>query len=310
MHLCVILNAQSGTLQQTNASRVRDELTEAFQQAGHSVRAELTDGAGLSQALRTACAERPDAIVIGGGDGTIRSAGAALVGSGIALGVLPFGTMNLLAHDLGIPMDVADALRVLANAEVTHIDVGDVNGEMFLCKSCIGIVPVLSEVRERYRSRPWYVGVPLTAWYFVRVLFGFRRMGLQVDRGYGREKRRCIALEVNNNSAVSGPFHFPRRRLPNQGKLEVVYVESPSGWGYVWANILGLLGFSRNHVHVEAQVMTSLQVFRRRRRRLWVANDGELVRLKTPLSYTLHPQALAVLVPRGTARRIAAPPPP
>jgi diacylglycerol kinase family enzyme len=86
--------------------------------------------------------EGADCVVVAGGDGSVACAAAALAGSPVSLGLIPCGTMNLLAKDLRIdPADRAQALDVLAHGRTRAIDLGAVNGHVFTCASMLGTRP-------------------------------------------------------------------------------------------------------------------------------------------------------------------------
>jgi diacylglycerol kinase family enzyme len=94
-----------------------------------------------------------DAVVVGGGDGSIRTVASVLVGSDVPLGILPLGTLNRFAKDLRIPLFVDGAVAVIASREKSYVDVGELNGEIFINNSSIGIYPYLVVERERRSSR-------------------------------------------------------------------------------------------------------------------------------------------------------------
>src|SRR5205823_5191048 len=111
----------------------------------------------MDRAIREAVASGADTVVIGGGDGTVRTAAQALAGTRTTLGVLPLGTLNHYARDLGVPTALEDAARALATAEVRAVDVGDLDGSVFVNNSAIGLYPYLVRVRERDERR-WRLG--------------------------------------------------------------------------------------------------------------------------------------------------------
>jgi len=82
-----------------------------------------------------------DAIVIGGGDGSVRSIAQVVAGNDVPLGILPLGTLNHLARDLGIPASMNEAVRLTAAGRTRHTDVGEVNGVIFVNNSSLGVYP-------------------------------------------------------------------------------------------------------------------------------------------------------------------------
>jgi len=98
-----------------------------------------------------------DLVVVVGGDGTINAAAQVLAGTGKILGLIPRGTLNHLSKDLGIPQDLDGAVDALSTGIARDIDIGDVNGHLFLCSSVIGFASRLGGQRERWRGKlhPW-----------------------------------------------------------------------------------------------------------------------------------------------------------
>ena len=89
----------------------------------------------------------------GGGDGTINAVAGALAGRDTALGVLPIGTLNHFARDVGIPLNLEAAVRILFTGQVKKVDVGEVNGRVFVNNSGIGLYPRIVRVREEAQRR-------------------------------------------------------------------------------------------------------------------------------------------------------------
>src|SRR4051794_12579023 len=110
MKLALILNRNAGTLRTLDADQVAEEISAIFRSHGHEIRSEVHAGGEASEAIARICRERScDGIVVGGGDGTVSAAASAAAAGGLALGVLPLGTMNLFARSLGIPLDTRAA---------------------------------------------------------------------------------------------------------------------------------------------------------------------------------------------------------
>ena len=92
-------------------------------------------------------------IVAAGGDGTVSAVAANVAGTGIPLGVLPLGTLNHFARDLGLPFDVEEAVRVLKSGRAIAVDTGEVNGHTFMNNSSIGLYPRLVRYRNQQQHR-------------------------------------------------------------------------------------------------------------------------------------------------------------
>ena len=130
-HVLVLLNARAGTLIDIGATRVTDQIKGALQPRCEHLDIRLLTPRGLRRAIADAAIGSHDTVVIGGGDGSVSAAVAALSGSDKVLGVLPFGTMNLLARDLGMPTDPQAAIAALAHAAPRRIDLAEINGRPF-----------------------------------------------------------------------------------------------------------------------------------------------------------------------------------
>jgi diacylglycerol kinase family enzyme len=146
----LLLNRGSGGNDRgLDAHEVAATVEEIFREAGHEIRSVLTNPGTLDAALRDAVARAPDGVIVAGGDGTVSAAARHLRGSPIALGVLPMGTFNLAARDLGVPLEMEEAARFLANAKPLPIDVLDVDGHSCLCTTIFGFYPQFARTFER-----------------------------------------------------------------------------------------------------------------------------------------------------------------
>src|SRR4029077_18058768 len=135
--IVVIVNARAGTA----TEQIDTELTDLFRAAGRDVEiVVLRDGERPTPAARSASA-RASIVVAAGGDGTVSGVVAGILDSPAALGVLPLGTLNHFARDLGIPFNLPKAVAVVAAGHIGHVDVGQVNDHVFVNNSSIGIYP-------------------------------------------------------------------------------------------------------------------------------------------------------------------------
>ena len=145
MRVHAVINRKAGSALGYSVEQLASEAEAAFLAAGHEIAIDVVEPEDMEAALDKAVASAPDILVAGGGDGTIRSAASRLLGSGIALGILPLGTVNRLAHDLHIPAEPRAASHALASGGYREIDVAEVNGEIFLCNSMLGLPSEVSE---------------------------------------------------------------------------------------------------------------------------------------------------------------------
>lgn len=302
MRVHAILNRKAGTLIGTSPESFAEKLTGAFRNAGHEVTVDIAAPDAIEDRLKEAAGKGYDAILIGGGDGTVNTAARVLMGSGTALGILPLGTMNRLAQDLNMAVDLDSAATQLAVSEPFDMDVAEVNGNIFLCNSFIGLPPVVSERRQSLRGRGmWerlqgYIRLPLD------ISRNVRRLSLLIDDKGQPRRVRALTVVVSNNAYSDAPNLIPKRRALDEGKLGLYISRHRTVWQTAFLLARASLGLWRGDPQLEEQELTRLTI-RSRNEHLRVSNDGELLKLSTPLHYGITPKALTVLIP---AKRPAA----
>lgn len=243
------------------------------------------------QAVRHGCG----LVVAGGGDGTVSSVAAELAGTEAVLGVLPLGTWNHFAKDLHLPLDLPAAIQVLRQGHVTQVDVGDVNGHVFLNNSSLGLYPRLAKLREKHRRR----GLRRASAFFWAAVATFRRypylhVKLVVD-GTPIETETPLIFVGNNIYQMEGLRAGSRHSLTG-GRLCVCVAHRASRTGLLRLGLLALLG----HLHRAGEfqmLCTTDATVETQRRYVRVAMDGEVTWLRSPLHYSIRPQALKVLTP-------------
>lgn len=192
----IYINENAGTVKNLGRTAIEDIISTSNLGINHVYFLPAKD---LFKRLKSA--DKNARILIGGGDGTIRSAAKTLMKSGRGFGILPMGTMNLLAKDLDIPLKLDETLRAYAdNPKKTAIDAGIVNNkEIFLCCAGIGTMPETSKYRERYRDDSEPVLIPRLTAYVLRQMdkAARRKMTLNID---GKKKKlKAAALVISNN---------------------------------------------------------------------------------------------------------------
>lgn len=295
--IAVVLNSSAGSLLGQPVHKAVDLVNRCFGDAGHQVQCITERGRDLPQAIRKAAALDVDVVVVGGGDGTIATAAHLLSGTGKALGVLPLGTMNLLARDLGIPLDLGEAVEALAQGTVDTIDVAEVNGHPFLNNSVIGFYARMVQHREQHRGArgpgKWFA-LLRAAW---QVFVEHPRLVVNVDLGDGHVRRMLTPIfAVTNGVYAEGFGPILRRETLSEGVIGVYVSQHHTRWQLFKLGLEFLLGRWQRDPAVEMHRVTALTVHSRRKR-LRVSNDGEVIVLHTPLQYRLKPGGLKVLRP-------------
>ena len=265
----------------------------------HGCEAEVTlakSGEDMIAAARKAIADGVLVVVAGGGDGTINAVASVMAGSGVDFGVLPLGTLNHFAKDLGIPLELDAAVRNVAEGKRVEVDVGEVNDRIFLNNSSLGLYPDIVRDREKQQHRLGRGKWLAAAWAAVAALrrFPFLDVGVAVD---GRQHARSTPFVFigNNEYTMHGLAIGERERLDG-GTLSLYVAQRPGRLGLVrfaWRALWGRLAQERDF-----DVMLSDKFdIKTRHRRLRVATDGEVTVMATPLRYRIRPAALAVIVP-------------
>jgi diacylglycerol kinase family enzyme len=264
---------------------------------------------GLLARLDDAIAHGADAVVVGGGDGTIAAAGGKLMGTGTALGILPLGTMNMLAKDLGIPLELGAAADALARGTIRAIDVAEVNGHAYLCNSVIGSPSWMGRHRERHRGQASLRTRIAFAIASLRAAWRHRPMRLLVQADTQRRPIRLWtrALAVSNNRYAEGFGQVMARPRLDTGELTVYVARRYGLWWWVRLMLGMFLGTWRGShlVHERAAHQVTIHS---PRQALRVMSDGEAHILTSPLTYRIHPGALRVIVPPTPDAPETAPP--
>jgi diacylglycerol kinase family enzyme len=301
----VLINSSAGTAIAMSREQLSEAIEVPLKAAGHDVEFEVVAPDEFDVALKRAAAADCDALIIGGGDGSVRSAAMALMGTEKALGIIPLGTMNLLARDLGIPFDIAQAAMVLGTAVPARIDVARVNDRIFLCASIMGLVTQYSAERQKLRGKHWHERL-LGYVTVMRSLLGSRhRIAVAIDDGSKIEVIRALSVAIcsNDYDETSGMM-LKRSRLDGE-TLTLYAAKHRSGLGMVYAVVRILLGLGRNDPRLSILKAKRLKVSARQGR-VWLANDGELEEVATPLVYSVLPGALKVLKPASAAAQMPA----
>lgn len=299
MKVTAVLNRTAGSLIGRPMDVVAEAVREGLAAGGAEVMVAITDSAGIGETIRKVLASDAEVLVIGGGDGTIATAANLTAASGKALGILPLGTMNLLARDLNLPLDLAASARALGEGRIAAIDAAEVNGEIFLNNSVLGLYPAMVAERERHRGVRHIGRWPKMAWGMIQALRRFPILKVTVETTTGTRRIATPFLAVSNNPYDAGYGPVLRRSRLDLGQLGVYVSHHTSPWGLLGLVLRMGLGTWAEDEELDLFAVQTITVHSGRRR-LHMANDGEVRRLRTPLVYRIRPGALRVLMPRET----------
>lgn len=296
----VIINATAGT---PGAEGTERAVADAFANCGVEARVAVArDGAEIIRLARRALSNGARAIVAGGGDGTVSAVASQLVGKQLALGVLPLGTLNHFAKDLGVPLNLEDAARNVCEGREVRVDVGEVNGQVFINNSGLGLYPRIVRRREKLQERS---GSGKWSAFFRAALavlrrYPFLRVRLSAD---GHEiARKTPFVFIGNNEYQMESFQMGARSCLDAGHLSLYVAHRTGRLGLLWLAVRALFGRIRQAKDFDALCAQEIWVETRRPKRLPVATDGEVNVMSTPLHYRVLPGALRVIVPKNVNR--------
>lgn len=294
MNAVMLLNSDAGP--------DRDALTpgalrDAFRTAGCQVAVQRVAPGAIAATVRSLVAQRPEALIVGGGDGTVSTAAGLLADTGIPLGIVPLGTLNHFARDLGMPIEWREAVPALAAAHPRKVDVAEVNGRIFVNNCSLGSYPEAVRRRERLREqhgRGKWAAMLLAS---ITVFRRLRRMRVRIEMPGTTLSLRTPFVIIGNNRYSGHLFdHSLRPRLDEcrlwiyttrvRGRLPLLRL--------AWQSFVRSIDAADA---LEAHAVERASVTSANGQPLPIALDGELVDFAPPLHFQAKPAALVVLAP-------------
>lgn len=299
--LAILLNPSSGRGRQGSGEPRRPGLREHIEELfhGHDLDVtihELTERVTIAMAARAALESAPDAIVAGGGDGTVSAVASILAGGSTPLGVLPLGTLNHFAKDLRIPLDMDKAVDTIAQGCVTRVDVGRICDRIFINNCSIGIYPSIVEKREWLRKRG-YSKWTAFAWATIDVLRRDEEVTIRLESARTRIAARTPFLFVGNNALQVEGIHLGARARLDGGRLYAYFAPPVRTRHLPTLFAHAMLGYARQEHALQSVSAVELWVDTPGARDIKVACDGEVLTLTPPLHYRAWPGALNVITP-------------
>lgn len=238
-------------------------------------------------------------IIIGGGDGTLMHLAPFFINQNIAMGVLPLGTMNFYAKDIGFVDDFAAAIAQNSNLKERVIDVGCLGGHIFLYCVSIGLIPEASKVREEMRDAPLF----LTRMVMLKTLFqelkALRHKSLKLIPEDGGKPIKCKAAVISNNSLKGEGLGFTegfRHQDLRDGVLEANVTSPLKVTSFLRICFSILIGKWKAHPLIRSVRSPGFELQNHHDKTL-VAIDGETMEMEMPLQFSIRPKALKVWIP-------------
>ncbi|HZB69237.1 MAG TPA: diacylglycerol kinase family protein [Sphingomicrobium sp.] len=257
---------------------------------------ELVDGAKIAEHARASTERGDPLLIVGGGDGSVSAAAGELAGTETRLAILPLGTLNHFARDLGLPLELGEAAAVIAAGAERAVDVAEVNGRLFINNAAIGLYPLMVLDRQTQQSRlgrSKRVAVVVAS---LRTMWNFHAWRLRLTADGGEERVDTPLLFVGNNAYRLTLPDAGRRDSLEDGKLSVLVMRSKSLPGFLAATARALVGLQHDDDMEDLGGVAQLKVDSSRRR-LILGIDGETAMLETPLTFRIRPRALRVIAP-------------
>jgi len=290
----VCINRSSGSAERSKTES--EEIRDAFAAAGLNARVELLAGEAIADRVKKAVDEGSDLLVVGGGDGSISGAAGILAGTKTRLGILPLGTLNHFARDLGIPADLEEAAKLIATGTARSIDVAEVNGRVFVNNSAIGLYPLMvldRELQQKRLGRSKRLAMLVAS---ARTLARFNHYRLTLTVNDEQERIDTPLLFVGNNDYRIDIGAPGKRENLEDGRLSVFVMRKKTRRGLIAASIRALFNRARPDDMVSLANVERLKVASRRSH-LIIAVDGEVESISGPLDYRVRKGALQVIVP-------------
>lgn len=295
----IIISAGAGPGDNTKAA---ERLADIFKDEQIETDISLArSGAEVIELARKAAREPYQVIVAAGGDGTVNSVAAEVIDSDKIFGVLPLGTLNHFARDVGIPTDLQQAARTIIAGHTIEVDAAEVNNRIFLNNSSLGLYPMIVREREKHQ-RLGFGKWPAFIWATIQALR--RNPFLDVRLRVNNEllDRTTPFVFVGNNEYAMDLFNIGMRDRLDKGELSIYITHATSRLKLIALALRAAVGRLRNDKDFlefrsdEVRIQTA-------RKRVRVAFDGEVEVMEGPLQYRVRSRALRVIVPKDVEAR-------
>jgi diacylglycerol kinase family enzyme len=297
----VVLNPNSGSF----ATEVREILCRHFGDEEHGTcKIHLLDaGHDVKALVKEAIDGGAGLVVAAGGDGTVAAVSDGLIGSDVPMGILPLGTANVLARELGLPLDPDEACALLTrSAETATLDVMRVGDRPYFTQVGVGLDSLM--IRDTDTESKQRLGRLAYLWTAAKGLSGFqpRRFLLTIDDNSPRMVRASEVLVANVGTFGQPPFQWGPDIHPDDGELTVCVLRVRSLLDSIRLGVNVLRGAPRRdpstrYFKARARVQIAMV---RASKPLPVQGDGEIIG-ETPVEVHLQGAAVRVIVPPRAA---------
>ena len=305
MNLYAVFNRDGGTFRTTDMDAYCAHALRAFEGAGHEIECHVVSGDKVLETMEKAASlSGVDGLIAGGGDGTISAASSIAWKSGIALGIVPAGTMNLFARSLKIPLDIWEAIDVLSHSHVRDVDIASANGRSFVHQFSAGLHARMVRYRNSmtFASRLGKIRASTRA--AIGVMLNPPEFEVEFSAEGKSGVRRVSAISVSNNEFGNDALMYADD--VTQGHLGFYIADplTPAGVAKLTLDILR--GRLKDNEAVTAMTVTELELhFPRHRKDVRCVIDGELLPMERDILLKIHAGELKVLVDQVPPKEMA-----
>jgi diacylglycerol kinase family enzyme len=265
---------------------------------GCAVEILIVTGDKVKETLRQALHGSADAVIVGGGDGTVASAATIFAGQDKPLGILPIGTFNLAARDVGMSMDWKQAAAQLVTAPVVEADLLDGGGKLHFCMVVLGFYPALVMCQKEYHGN-WLFKTVRTLIDAMRSAATFPPLNLSLKQNGVTVNHRTRMVLIANNDYEDMFGIIPVRSSLDAGYFTVYVSKHRTRLGMARFVLTWLLGHWKQDREIISLRATEMEIDVKSKRRLAVMMDGEVDKMALPFKVSLRPKSLRVISPRN-----------
>ncbi|MEO8211152.1 MAG: diacylglycerol kinase family protein [bacterium] len=293
MKIAIITNESSGTISTEEKEKL---IKDAFKDINVQFELFILKNSEMQKKVKELIQSNVDVIAAGGGDGTVSLIAELLSGSDKTLGVLPLGTLNHFAKDLGIPQDLKKAVEVLSKGNIKKIDIAEVNGKRFINNSSIGLYPHIVKKRDKdqkIKNRSKWVAMFFAA---IETLKSFSKYNVTIITEGNSTNISTYFVLVGNNKYKMEFFNPGIRDRLDEGLLTLSISKSQTRWGMVRLSFKAIFNALQNENDFEMYFVEEVTL-KTSKKNLVISMDGEVVNVTSPLNYKILPKQLSVIVP-------------
>jgi YegS/Rv2252/BmrU family lipid kinase len=244
-----------------------------------------------SELSRNAVDQNTDIVVAVGGDGTINEVASSLIGSNTALGIIPAGSGNGLAHHLNIPFNIAEAISLINKGSLLNIDTVSVNDKPFLSIAGIGFDALVADKFAGNTTRGMMTYVKIVSAEYRK----YRPLNYELSIDGNKNKYKALLISFANSDQFGYNTSIAPEARIDDGFMDVCIVKKIPLYSMPF--VLLLLAIRKIHWTSFVQIIKAREVLVHTSDELIVNIDGEPVTMRGPLKISLIPHSLKVIIP-------------